>query len=308
MNGEPVRRPTGARIGVAALNLLSPGLGLIRLGRAMAGLLWIIAAWAFLLLLLALGSATSVASFGTLVAVVAGMVVFALIFLIVPTVQTWRSSGCCAVPAPWWTRWYMLVVIGLVSNGCSDFLLHQTRELYRGFYIPAESMVPTLLKNDRVTADMRWRTPNVGDIAIIGGPDFMRVVRIAAVGGQTFAMEKGVPIVDGRPAVQKAAGRFAFQGFDGVETGARLAEQLPGEHGSHFILDLGPAQFDDVDPVHVPPGFLFVLGDNRDRAADSRVPRELQGAGLVPMTMIVGRPLYIHWSSDRSRIGLPVSH
>ena len=55
----------------------------------------------------------------------------------------------------------------------------------------------------------------------------------------------------------------------------------------------------DVAPGHVPRGALFVLGDNRDRAADSRVPPDLAGAGLVPMATVIGRPLYRTWGGGR---------
>jgi len=46
-----------------------------------------------------------------------------------------------------------------------------------------------------------------------------------------------------------------------------------------------------------------VLGDNRDSSADSRVPIWLGGVGMVPLSAIMGRPMYIHWSSNRSKIG-----
>ena len=80
-------------------------------------------------------------------------------------------------------------------------------------------------------------------------------------------------------------------------------EHLPGEESAHRILKTDPSEFDDTNEVVVPAEHLFVLGDNRERAADSRVPLEYEGVGMVPETAIIGRPMYIHWSSDHKKVG-----
>jgi signal peptidase I len=52
------------------------------------------------------------------------------------------------------------------------------------------------------------------------------------------------------------------------------------------------------DELIVPEGSFFVLGDNRDDSYDSRY------WGFVPAENIVGRPLLIYWSMDRTASGL----
>jgi signal peptidase I len=44
--------------------------------------------------------------------------------------------------------------------------------------------------------------------------------------------------------------------------------------------------------IVVPPGMLFVLGDNRENSEDSRY------WGFVPRSYVVGKPLLIYWSYD----------
>jgi signal peptidase I len=70
---------------------------------------------------------------------------------------------------------------------------------------------------------------------------------------------------------------------------ARFIETLPGNR-EHTILKLSSfGALDNMDEMMVPPGHLFVMGDNRDNSADSRVPVRAGGVGLLPVEDLVGR-------------------
>jgi len=81
----------------------------------------------------------------------------------------------------------------------------------------------------------------------------------------------------------------------------RYRETLPNGH-SYDVLDLGAIPYaDDTAAYVVPEGHYFLMGDNRDRSADSRYPAEVNGAiGMVPRENVVGRALFTFFSTDGS--------
>lgn len=87
-----------------------------------------------------------------------------------------------------------------------------------------------------------------------------------------------------------------------------LRETLPNGV-SYDIIDLGHNyDVDEVDPITIPDGHLYLMGDNRDRSADSRVPSDRGGLnGTIPWENIGGRAEFITFSLDGSTGVNPLS-
>jgi len=302
-------RPIWARIGITLLNILLPGLGLIRLGQAVEGGLVAFGALAMVWLIATMALVLPTGSFAMGGLILSWFWIVYLLALLFSIVRTWpksrRERG-----EQWWSRWYAIIlwwVISMISSAGSRTLFDKS---YHAFYVASVSMEPTLIRNEKLVADMRWRTPKIGNIVLVRAPDGPpRIYRVAAVGGQTFAMQAGVPIIDGKPATQKQIGQATTSDPNlNHDIGRVMLEHLPGEQGSHHILRLSGSPLDEFPAIHIPPGSIFLLGDDRDLAADSRVPPDEVGVGILPASAIIGRPLYITWSKDRTRIGQRADH
>ena len=66
--------------------------------------------------------------------------------------------------------------------------------------------------------------------------------------------------------------------------------------GVKILSDFGPdGHLDNTGVYTVPPGYYFMMGDNRDNSIDSRVEQE-NGVGLVPAENLVGKANIILFS------------
>ncbi len=303
---ESAARSLPARIGIVALNLLMPGLGLLRVQRGRAAILFLLAPWIVLAVLVAAGLTLPTLNFPAW----AAMMVFALVALAVTYVgamwQSWRSSAQHLPAGPWWSRWYGMAGIALILWAASWPLPDGLTLPYKTYYLPAEAMMPTLLRNDRLVAAMgRTQGLRRGDIILLRVGEATYIKRVAALPGDRIAMENGVVVLNGRPVAQR------FVQVDRVRpdmygsAARRLSEQFPGEAAPHQIYDRGVSPGDEMAERRVAPGHVFVLGDNRDQSADSRYPREQHGVEQLPVDDIEGRALFYLWGPS-GRTGEPL--
>src|SRR5215813_13875053 len=183
------------------------------------------------------------------------------------------------------------------------------------FYVPSGSMEPTLLIGDELLATkypygyssaslpsffVFPNTPRVfsalpkrGDVIVFRWPgdrSQIWVKRVIGLPGDRIGVNHGQVHIDGKPVALEPAGTGAMETEDGSTiAAARFIETLPGGHEHPILKMTAHGEYDDMPDIVVPPGHLFVMGDNRDNSADSRVPVRNGGVGLLPVEDLVGR-------------------
>jgi len=161
--------------------------------------------------------------------------------------------------------------------------------LIQAFFIPSRSMEPTLEVGDRVVVNRlayRVGEPAHGDVVV-----FLRPI------GTGDAPQSG-PLSWVRRAVAQGLGGTPPGSEDLIKRVVGLpGDTVEGRNGrlwrnGHRIPEpylAGKGFTSDFDPVLIKPGYYWVMGDNREDSADSRV------FGQVPRSTLVGRAVLTVW-------------
>ena len=83
-----------------------------------------------------------------------------------------------------------------------------------------------------------------------------------------------------------------------IKAGRITVNGVPLDEKNYIMKGAEPSSI----PFHitVPPGRLWVMGDNRDNSEDSRFHRGLPGGGTVPVSDVVGKVWAIVWPFGRA--------
>lgn len=174
---------------------------------------------------------------------------------------------------------WVVVVVGAVLVA----LLIKTFVM-QAFFIPSDSMVPTLRNGDRVLVNKlsyRLHDVNRGDIVVFERPvetkDEIKdlIKRVIALPGEK------VVIADNKVYVDDKALNEPYLPAGTTNT--------PGPGGADWTHRCTPE-----DPCVVPRDSVWVMGDNRTNSQDSRY------IGPVRQDKIVGRAFAVVWPFDRA--------
>lgn len=211
------------------------------------------------------------------------------------------------------------------------------------FSIPSESMMPRLLVGDYLfvqkwpygysrhslpfsppigSGRVLYAMPVPGDVVVFKAPPSAKtdyIKRVIGLPGDTVQMKDGILVLNGHPVPKVRiddlvvplspnspcfSPDFAEAASDGTTRCRypRYRETLPNGR-SYEILDIGNTDADNTRVFTVPAGHLFMMGDDRDKSADSRFPAvDGGGIGFVPMENLVGKAWVGVFSTDGSAV------
>lgn len=169
----------------------------------------------------------------------------------------------------WWA--YLLIVLGFqLAVNMMPTLLPQgmlaerltPQMTYRPYYLPSESMAPTLKPGDYVISDPRPRTDwTRGDIAVFktDSSDQPIIKRIVGLPGETIEYRDGAAFING--------------------------ERFRPDYWKEDV-------YEDYPPTQIPVGHYFLQGDNVNNSRDSRY------IGPISEKNLLGLVLYRCWGSE----------
>lgn len=170
--------------------------------------------------------------------------------------------------------------------------------LIQAFYIPSESMVPTLLVKDRVLVNKlvyRFREPRRGEVIVfIAEHDTERKSFWRKVSDFLFE-GLGVSVPKEKDFIKRVIG------LPGETIRVRQGAVTITREGSSFTLEepyvAEQRDVSDFGPFKVPKDTYFVMGDNRPNSADSRTR-----LGPIKRSDIVGKAFVRIWPLNRAAI------
>ncbi len=260
-----------------ALGLVFPGLGHVYLGR------WRDAALACGLPILFAGLVLTIAAAHPVSFWICGGAAL-LIQILAVLHAIHQAPSMPSRPNPWTRHGGLLFGVGLLLSlgfrASFEFILPSFR--FHMMKLPGRSMSPMVRPGARFIFDTRWyasRALQPGEVVGFRSPEdpstvFMK--RCVAVAGEVVQLHEGVLYIDGKALSEP----YLHAGSEDLEPSLRDLRQ-----GEPF------------EPMRVPDGTFFCLGDERENSLDSRI------FGPVPLENLTGKVLYVWYGGTSTGLG-----
>lgn len=198
---------------------------------------------------------------------------------------------------PAWIETVLLVVTALLVALVIKTFFVQV------FYIPSGSMRETLQVNDRILVEKMsywFGSVNRGDVVVFNDPANW----LQQEAGQTpdNALTKALAAVGLYPTGGHLVKRVIGVGGDRVAClhGRVLVNGQALYEASYVTLP--PKACTGSWSYNVPADHLWVMGDNRNHSADSRVHVGDPGGGFIPVGDVVGKVVVVAWPPSRWQV------
>jgi signal peptidase I len=196
-------------------------------------------------------------------------------------------------------KWYSYTIFILLF-----ILILNFYDLYKiigveTFTIPSTGNSPSLIQGDYVVADLdayKNKKPKAGDLIVFIGNDGMKYTyRIVGEPNDTIEMKNNILFVN-NTMLKKT--KYGESSFDNMKVKLYDEKTTNGyEYSICNFFEPYPHIERNLDKFEVPENNYFVLGDNRDNAADSRV------IGFVQKENIKGKIIFVLWDKQLRRLG-----
>jgi signal peptidase I len=163
--------------------------------------------------------------------------------------------------------------------------------LIQAFYIPSASMEPTLEIGDRVFVNkLAYDIGDLarGDVIVFANPHPEQLPERGLVSAFLHWLGEGIGFA--QPADEDFIKRVIGLPGETIEIRDNVV-YIDGEPLEEpYLTDAARRSNGDFPETRIPPGQLFMMGDNRGNSADSRY-----GLGLVPVDKVIGRAFIVIW-------------
>jgi len=263
------------------LSLLMPGMGQIYCGSIVEGLILMLivsifsTTWMFIMIIDRVRENTPVGVSYT-------AWVFVLLTTVIAVIDAYRRARRTRYDYTLkdYNRWDVyLVLFWMCGAGTFGFTAIVRMNLFEAFYVPANSMAPSIMAGDRLLANRtayHLNDPDYGDVVLFKNPEkrtMNYIKRVVALAGDTIEVKDGQLLINGTILERELVGAQTLR-MDNERVEGKVYWENNGDAKYQIFISENEienhTQLQDFGPVTLPQHHCFVMGDNRNHCVDSR--------------------------------------